>query len=149
MMELKLVKSIVFLFSPFFIYMKFVANKIRYLDTLFYKWLVEKNLLLGLIFNLLKVILFLYTLFLVIDMSIGFYQGVWALERVGCFIAILYLVPVHLGLVYHIRNLLIAIYIRGFVYLDDIAKIVAVIYIVTLLQLFTGGLISIDAPDEG
>jgi hypothetical protein len=96
-----------------------------------------KNPLLGLIYNWLKVIALLSNLFLFVACSIYFFKLVWALKGEAFVFAMGSFVVLYLGLIYHVYSILFHIYTRGFVYLDDLIKLLIVTCILVLLQMFT------------
>lgn len=126
--------------TPFLIYVKFVVNKIRFFDMFCFKWLEKKNVKLGAVFHWLKISCLVYGIYIFIESSIYFYKDIWALENEAFYLAIICFIPLHLGFVYNVLNLLFDIYHRKFVYFDEIFKIVLLTYTLDFLSIFVNEL---------
>lgn len=101
MHKISSIRLIILIFKcllPFFLYVNFLVNKIRYMDTLFFKWLVKKNVLFGYFFNGFKAIFFLVNIYWFTKASIGFYADVWKLENEAFYFAIFSFLLVQLSL---------------------------------------------------
>ena len=126
--------------SPFLIYVKFLGSKIRSFDMYCFKWLEKKNEKLSAIFQWLKISCMGYGIYIFIESSIYFYKDIWALENEAFYLAIICFIPLHLGFVYNVLNLLFDIYHRKFVYFDEIFKIVLLTYTLDFLSIFVNEL---------
>lgn len=96
----------------------------------------KKNVKLGAVFHWLKISCLGCGIYIFIDSSIYFYKDIWALENEAFYLAIICFIPLHLGFVYNVLNLLSDIYHRKFVYFDEIFKIVLLTYILDFLSIF-------------
>ena len=132
--------TIVMFALPLFIYIPFISNKIRSLDTLIFKWLEKKNKKLGFLFHFSKIIFLLVSTFLFLRVSRDFYKDIWALQNEAFYLALISVGVIHLSFVYNISRYLFIIYSRGFVYIDEVIKILALGFVTTLLNIIASEL---------
>ena len=109
--------------GPFFLFRKSSVHKIRSLDNFFFKWLISKNKVFGCCFHWAKFFFLFIGVYFLTQVSIHFFAMIFQSKNSNFLFAFFFFVAPYLFFLYIVINVLTHIYLRKFVYLDEIFKI--------------------------
>ena len=125
---------------PIAVFLNIFVQQIRLLDTFFFKLLKEKDLRLAKCFALLKLIIFTITFLLFFWESIRFYYEIYISNSQAFFLSLILVVPIQLLFIYNVSVYVHNIYTRGYVFMDEIFKLIVLLLLTCILNMFSNEL---------
>ena len=122
---------------PISVFINICIKQIRLLDMFVFKLLKEKNYRLRQFFNLLKLIIFAIVIILFLVESFQFYYDICTSNMQTIFLCLISLIPIHLIFIYNISIYVYNIYNRGFVYIDEILKLIVLLLLTCILNMIS------------
>ena len=125
---------------PISVFLNICVKQIRLLDMFVFKLLSKKNLRLGQFFNLLKLAIFTIIFFLFLVESLRFYYEICMLTNQGIFLSLIFIIPIHFLFIYNVSVYVYNIYTRGHVFIDEIFKLIVLLLLTCILNMFSNEL---------
>ena len=125
---------------PISVFLNICVRQIRLFDTFIFKLLSKKNLRLGQLFNLLKLAIFAIIFFLFLVESLRFYYEIFISNSQAFFLSLILVIPIQLLFIYNVIVYVYNIYTRGYVFIDEIFKLIVLLLLTCILNMFSNEL---------